>query len=290
MIRSMTAFARVEQDIDLGTLSWELRTVNHRYLEVSFRLPEELRVLEPAIRERINKRLRRGKVDVGLRFKPNTAVTTDISIDRVYVEKIVQGLTDVQRLLPQPGELNVSALELLKWPGVIQPRGFDPEPLHQCALNMLDNALDELMEGREREGEKLKAMLLQRCAGLTALVEAANLRLPDVLLNVRSRLQQRFEELQQSLDAQRLEQEIVLVAQKMDVAEELDRLQAHLSEVNHILAKGGTVGRRLDFLMQEFNREANTLGAKSADVETTRLSVDMKVLIEQMREQIQNIE
>ncbi len=286
----MTAFARVEQDIDLGTLSWELRTVNHRYLEISFRLPEDLRVLEPAIRQRINKRLSRGKVDVGLRFKANTAVTTDISIDRAYVEKIVQGLTDVQRLLPQPGELNVSALELLKWPGVIQPRGVDPEPLHQCALSMLDKALDELVASREREGEKLKAMLLQRCAGLTALVEAASLRLPEVLANVRLRLKQRFDELQQSLDAQRLEQEIVLVAQKMDVAEELDRLQAHLSEMNHILAKGGSVGRRLDFLMQEFNREANTLGAKSADVETTRLSVDMKVLIEQMREQIQNIE
>ena len=290
MISSMTAFARVEEESELGTLSWELRSVNHRYLDVSFRMPEELRVIEPTARERITKRLGRGKVEANLRFRSSNAGDNAINLDQDYAAKIVNALNEIQTLLPQPGELSVSAAEVLRWPGVIQPQELDLEKLQLLVLNLLDKALDELVEHRRREGEKLKAMILQRSEGMSELVNVAKQRLPEVMDQYRQRLLQRFEELKQTVDEQRLEQELVIVAQKIDVAEEMDRIDAHISELKHVLKKGGTAGRRLDFLMQEFNREANTLGSKSIDVETTRVSVDMKVLIEQMREQIQNIE
>lgn len=290
MINSMTSFARVELETMFGTLSWELRSVNHRFLEMAIRLPEELRSSEPSVRERIGQRLKRGKVDVSLRFKPSNVAAEEINLDKAFAAKLVNALMDIHQLMPQPEELNVDATEILRWPGVIQPQEVDQQKLQAEILALLDKALDQLLESRQREGEKLKAMILQRCEGMAELVEKAKQRLPEVLDNYRQRLLQRFEELKQSLDEQRLEQEIVIVAQKMDVAEELDRITAHISEVQHVLEKGGAVGRRLDFFMQEFNREANTLGSKSMDVDTTRISVDMKVLIEQMREQIQNIE
>lgn len=290
MISSMTAFARVEQENDMGVLSWELRSVNHRYLELSIRMPEELRALEMAARERINQRLGRGKVEATLRFKPTMKAVDEIHFDRDYAQKVVSALLSIQKLLPQLGEFNVSASEILRWPGVMQPQEQDQEKLHGSVLEMLDQALAEMTAHRQREGEKLEALILQRCDGMAELVEVAKKRLPEVMANYRQRLLARFDEIKQSVDEQRIEQELVLVAQKLDVAEELDRIGAHLSELQHVLKKGGAVGRRLDFLMQEFNREANTLGSKSMDVDTTRVSVDMKVLIEQMREQIQNIE
>ena len=290
MINSMTAFARVEQETPLGTISWELRTVNHRYLEMGLRLPDELRSMEPAVRECVAKRLKRGKLDASLRFKASNAEGDEINLDTDYARKLINALNDIQAMMPDSAETATAAGEVLRWPGVIKPQEMDQQALQSQVMQLLDQALTQVTDNRCREGEKLKEMILQRCDGMAELVDKAKQRLPQVLENYRQKLLQRFEELKQSVDEQRLEQEIVMVAQKMDVAEELDRIIAHISEVRHVLDKGGAVGRRLDFLMQEFNREANTLGSKSMDVETTRVSVDMKVLIEQMREQIQNIE
>jgi len=288
MIHSMTAFARREGETPWGVLTWELRTVNHRYLEISPRLPEDLRVLESAVRERINHALQRGKVDCQLRFQSLAQQSADFSLNKELISRLTTAAEEVDSQLQRPAPLN--ALEILRWPGVIQAPQPDHEQLAAAALLVLDDALQELQAIRAQEGAKLKELILQRCQGVATQADVAAQRLPEVRARLREKLVSRLAELKGELDPVRLEQEMTLLAQRLDVEEELDRLKVHIEEVRRVLGKSGPAGRRLDFLMQELHREANTLGSKSGDVETSRASMEMKVLIEQMREQVQNIE
>ncbi len=288
MIRSMTSFSRCEAQGEWGSLQLELRSVNHRYLELNLRLPEELRVLEPKIRERLNQRLGRGKVDCNMRYQPPAALSGELTINEPLVRKLAHASREVDALLYNPSPVN--SLDVLQWPGVLSVPAVDEGALRSEALSLLDRALDEMLQNREGEGEKLQALILQRCDSAAEVVTAVRARLPEVIDGVRERLRERLGELRQELDESRLEQEMVIAAQRLDVDEEMDRLETHLNEVRRVLEEDKPVGRRLDFLMQELNREANTLGSKSADAETTRASVELKVLIEQMREQVQNIE
>ncbi|MFA7388455.1 MAG: YicC/YloC family endoribonuclease [Thiohalobacteraceae bacterium] len=288
MIRSMTAFARQEQDGDWGALTWELRSVNHRYLEVSLRLPDELRSLESAVRERATRRLGRGKLDCTLRFKPAQRRGARLQLDTQALDQVVAACADIRGRLPDAAP--VDPLDLLRWPGVILEEAADPAPLAKAALELFDHALLDLIATREREGGQIRDILYARLDGMEPLVAGARTRLPETLARIRDKLRLRVEELTSNADPDRLEQELAFLAQKMDVDEELDRLTGHIAEVRRVLELAEPVGRRLDFLMQEFNREANTLGSKSADSETTRVSVELKVLIEQMREQVQNVE
>ncbi len=288
MIRSMTSFARREAQGEWGGVQLELRSVNHRYLELNLRLPEELRLLEPKIRERLNQRLGRGKVDCSVRFQAATAQSAELAINEELVKQLAHASREVDAILYNAAPVN--SLEVLQWPGVLQAPALDEERLRSETLALLDQAIDEMTEDRGREGEKLKAIILQRCDAAEVVVQGVRERLPEVLSAVRARLSERLAELRAEVNEERLEQELVITAQKLDVDEEMDRLQTHLDEVRNVLQSDKPVGRRLDFLMQELNREANTLGSKSADTETTRASVELKVLIEQMREQVQNIE
>lgn len=287
MIHSMTAFARRESQGDWGTFTIELRSVNHRYLELGLRLPEEVRVLEPRIRDKMNQALGRGKVDCTIRYQA-PAEYASLEINRELVTQLAHITREVDGIIYNPAPVN--SFDVLRWPGVLQLPTPDPERLHAEAMNLLDAALAELIATRAREGDKLKELLLQRCTAMTDIVAQVNTRRPEVLARARERLDTRLAELKGELDPARLEQELVLLAQRLDVEEELDRLAAHLDEVRRVLGQKEPVGRRLDFLMQELNREANTLSSKSQDVDTTRYAVDLKVLIEQMREQVQNIE
>ena len=288
MIHSMTAFARQDGQGAWGTLTVELRSVNHRFLEANIRLPEELRALETELRNRINQALGRGKVDCFVRYQAPEAGSDSFTINTELAKQLAHASREIDALLYNPSP--VHSIDLLRWPGVLQAPSPDPEQLNAEALKLLDSALAEMVENRAREGEKMREIILQRCSGMAEIVGKVRQRLPEVLQNQRERLQGRLDELKIELDPARLEQELVLIAQKVDVDEEMDRLATHVDEVRRVLDQSGPVGRRLDFLMQELNREANTLGSKSADTETTRASVDLKVLIEQMREQIQNIE
>ena len=288
MIRSMTAFARQEADTTLGSLSWEIRSVNHRYLETAIRLPEELRAAESAVRERLIARLGRGKVDCSCRYRPTGGALPPVTVDRDRLVRLLAACREVADQLEQSEPLN--PIELLRWPGVVREVEMDTRPLQEQALVLLDRTLDELIATREREGDKILDMLQQRCTAMDGLVENARRLLPEIRLATREKLLARLAELPTPADPGRLDQELVFLAQKMDVDEEMDRLSGHIEEVRHVLARDEPVGRRLDFLMQELNREANTLGSKSAAPETTRISVELKVLIEQMREQVQNAE
>ena len=288
MIHSMTAFARREGETPWGVLTWDLRTVNHRYLEISPRLPEDLRVLESQVRDRISNVLQRGKVECQLRLQSLVQQSSDFALNKELIARLVAATAEVDRMLDQPAAVN--AVEILRWPGVIQAPQPDHEQIAAAALTVLDEALAELASTRAREGAKLKALVLQRCEAVAAQAEIAGQRLPEVRARLREKLQTRLTEIKAELDPMRIEQEMVLLTQRLDVEEELDRLTTHLAEVKRVLDKPGPAGRRLDFLMQELHREANTLGSKSGDVETTRASMEMKVLIEQMREQVQNIE
>ncbi len=288
MIRSMTSFARCVSQGEWGSLQLELRSVNHRYLELNLRLPETIRVLEPKIRERISQRLGRGKVDCNIHFQPPVESAGEMVINEALVKKLAHATREVDALLYNPSPVN--SLDVMQWPGVMQPPALDEERVHSEALLLLDQAIEEMTQNRSREGEKLKAIILKRCDAADEVVKAVRARLPEVLAAVRNRLSERLADLRQELDENRLEQEMVIAAQKLDVDEEMDRLETHLTEVRRVLDSDKPVGRRLDFLMQELNREANTLGSKSADTETTSASVELKVLIEQMREQVQNIE
>ena len=288
MIHSMTAFARLEQRHSAGTLCWELRTVNHRYLEVSPRLPDEFRVLEGQLRERAAGALRRGKLDCQLRFQPAPASDTELVVDDALAARVLAAAGGLAGRMENPARID--PFDVLRWPGVLSVPEIDYGPVREAALDLFERGLAELGSTRAREGARLADMILERCAGIEVLVTTAANRLPEVLAHHRQRLTDKLAELRAELDQDRLEQEMALLANKLDVAEELDRLKAHLAEVRDVLQRDEAVGRRLDFLMQELNREANTLGSKSADVATTRVSVDLKVLIEQMREQVQNIE
>lgn len=287
MVHSMTAFARVEGAGAHGTLSWELRSVNHRYLEPHLRLPDAFRDLEGAVREALRQGLSRGKVECTLRFaEENTGKR--LQVDSQRAQQLISAAEEVAALIKQPAPLN--PLEVLAWPGVLVADAADPQALNAAALDLFNQALSELKNGRGREGTELAKLLNERLDAISAEVVALRELVPQMLANQRQKIECRFAEMQAELDPQRLEQELVLLAQKSDVAEELDRLTTHVGEVRRVLKAGGAAGRRLDFLMQELNREANTLGSKAFDPRSTQAAVNLKVLIEQMREQVQNIE
>ena len=286
MTASMTAFARHENSGDWGRATWEIRTVNHRYLDMSIRLPDELRYLEGAVREKISARLARGKVDCNLRYEADDGVPSNLPVNQVLAEKLIQAANS----LPVEAPAKLNPMDVLRWPGVIERESPDLEALAKQLIALLDGTLDILLEARQREGDKLQAMLVSRCDLAAEQVRNISSKLPAISEKLRERFLRKAEELQLELDNDRLEQEMLILAQKMDVAEELDRLDAHLDEVRSVLKLDEPVGRRLDFLMQELNREANTLGSKAASIDMSNVSVELKVLIEQMREQIQNIE
>ena len=288
MIRSMTAYARTNDDAPFGTITWELRTVNNRYLDQALRLPEEMRALDPAIRERVSGRLKRGKLDCSLKIQYAQTGSDGLPLNLELASQVASAGRQLADLLPDASSIN--PLELLRWPGVIETKAVDPDAANAAVLTSLESALDELVATREREGQRLETLISDRCDQIESIVSEVRVQLPQVIEDTRTRIRTRLEEVSEDLDPQRLEQEMVIFAQKVDVAEEVDRLDAHIQEVRAVLKRREPTGRRLDFLMQELNREANTLGSKSTDAGTTSASVDLKVLIEQIREQIQNVE
>jgi len=289
MIQSMTAFARTQAQGDWGTAVIELRSINHRYLEMSVRLPENLHILESIMRERIRHYIRRGKIECHLRYQPGDSTGTDISINHHLAVKLCDANEVIRKMLQHSAPVN--PMDVLQWPGILQIAELDLEKIQDSVAELLEKALQELVEVRIREGSDLKQLFLQRLETMKAELAKVRHRLPEIYNQQKARLIARFTDAQVELDSTRFEQEMVIWAQKIDVAEELERLDAHIAEVRRVLKQGGgSVGRRLDFLMQELNREANTLGSKSVDVDTTRASVELKVLIEQMREQVQNVE
>jgi len=289
MIASMTGFARRETSGEWGTLVCELRSVNHRFLEAGFRLPDELRAAEGELRARLTRQLRRGKVDCTLTYRRPQGAGSALEVDPVALERVLAVVHIVARTLREPAAA-VNALDVLRWPGVLREDGGSSEQLLAAAYAVFGATLEELIAARAREGARLRELLEQRCTALEALLVGVRARLPEVQARMRTRLNERLAELAASVDPERLEQELALLLQRLDVDEELERLAGHISEVRRVIGASEPAGRRLDFLMQELNREANTLSSKSQDLETTRSAVDMKVLIEQMREQVQNAE
>ena len=275
-------------ETNLGTLTWEIRAVNHRYLDVQFKLPEDLRPQEQAFRQRASNTLGRGKIECALFFRRALDQENDLRVDRGLVELIGHRISDLTAKLPNVAAVN--PIEILRWPGVVQQAELDLEPLVETAAELLERALEAISSMRASEGARIAGMLESRCAEVAKITQAVRARMPEVLAAVRAKQQERIAALDVEADPARLEVELALIATKLDVDEELDRLESHLVEIREAIAGDEPVGRRLDFLMQELNREANTLASKSADTETTRAAVDLKVLIEQMREQIQNVE
>jgi len=288
MISSMTAFGRTEESGPEGTSVWEIRTVNHRYLEISLRLPEELRMLESRFRECISARISRGKVDGTLRYEPPYSESNALPVNTDLVRSLIDAAHSIAAITPHTAPLNT--MDILRWPGVISRTTIDPEIISGPLVQHLNQALDVIVATRRNEGDKLRTILLERCGAAMEIVATMKIRIPEIIAGLREKLLAKAQELKVELDPERLEQEILLFAQKYDVTEEMDRLETHLNEVRRILDQAEPVGRRLDFLMQELNREANTLGSKSVHYDCTTASVNLKVLIEQLREQIQNIE
>ena len=288
MLKSMTGFARTERATAAGLIAWEIRSVNHRYLEVSLRLPEELRASEAEFRRAIGAVARRGKVDASFYVRPGPAAGRDLSIDEDLLDRLVEQANALRRRLGSEGRID--AVDLLRWPGVVKEAERDTAPLAAAAMGLLAETLAAFTTSRAAEGERIAQMLGIRASQVRTIVDEVSTRLPDVQSRIRAKMQERLAVLGADANPDRLEQEIALLVQKMDVAEELDRIKSHVEELGMTLAADEAVGRKLDFLMQEFNREANTLSSKSQDVETTRKAVELKVLIEQMREQIQNVE
>jgi uncharacterized protein (TIGR00255 family) len=289
MIRSMTGFASTERQHSFGRLTWELRSVNHRYLDIGFRVPEEFRILEPEIRRILGEFVSRGKVDAALRFTPAAAVaSSNLELNRELAMRLLSLHENMQDMagLKQDPDLR----SLMRWPGIVEERAPDPQPLHKAALELLAEAATGLQAARGREGEQLDAAIRERLQSIEVRVAQIRGWLPEIRDALRQKLLTRVADLQQPLDPGRLEQEIAFLSQKIDVDEELDRLDAHVKEALLALDRNDPVGRRLDFLMQEFNRESNTLSSKSVDNRTTQSAVELKVAIEQMREQVQNIE
>jgi len=271
-----------------GTLTCELRTVNHRYLEVSLRLPDELKTLDSDLRQAIHGALRRGKVDANLYLKSTAGITPSIELNEETLRHIVEKLREIGQKIGTSAPID--AMDLLRWPGVIRETDRDFAPVLAAVMELTNEALTELNEMRAREGARIRELIKQRCEAMQTTAKVVRTRLPEIGARIRTRVTERIAALGTTPDHERLEQELVMYAHKMDVDEELDRLDSHLTEIAGIIDSKEPAGRRLDFLMQELNREANTLSSKSQDVETTRAAVDLKVLIEQMREQIQNVE
>ncbi|MDP9007209.1 MAG: YicC family protein [Pseudomonadota bacterium] len=287
MIRSMTGFARRERQFPWGLLAWELKTVNHRFLELGCRLPEEFRAAESDFRAAVAASVRRGKVECSLHFRP-AVVATSLEVD---AELLASLTSRAQQVAAQAGiAARIDVLDLLRWPGVIRDGTRDTTPMIAAAQALLAEALSELTRSRDSEGGRLREALELRCAGLVEFSGRVTDRLPEIRTRMRAKLLDRIAQLVADVDQDRLEQELAILAQRLDVDEEIDRLRGHVTEVRKTFDGKEPAGRRLDFLMQELNREANTLSSKSQDIETTRAAVDMKVLIEQMREQVQNIE
>jgi len=288
MLHSMTGFARSIAETACGTLTCELRAVNHRYLDVQFRLPDDLRALEAEFRQQVGSSLGRGKVECTLHVRRTAPGETEIPVNEALIRQVAARLRDVSALLPDAR--GVDPIDVLRWPGVIVEPEIDTEPLAADARRVLGEALTALVAMRRSEGERIEAMLLGRLDDIARIAGQVRTRMPEVLVAARQKQKERVEKLDVAADPGRLEVELAIIAQKLDVDEELDRLESHAAEIRDALGSTEPVGRRLDFLMQELNREANTLGSKSGDTETTRAAVDLKVLIEQMREQIQNVE
>jgi uncharacterized protein (TIGR00255 family) len=287
MIRSMTAFAAGERSTEWGALACEIRAVNHRFLELGVRLPDELRALEPQLRERVGGRVSRGKLEVSLRFRPLAAARADISLNRPLVERLSAVAVSLSNKFPG---LRTEFTDLLGFPGVLEEMHIDHDGLQAEALALLDEVLGDFVQAREREGANLGRALAERLDGIEQVVAQVRGWLPEIREALQAKLHARVADLPQPLDPGRLEQEFVLWLQKLDVDEELVRLDSHVGEARRVLGLSEAVGRRMDFLLQEFNRESNTLGSKSVDSRTTRAAVELKVLIEQIREQVQNIE
>ena len=287
MPRSMTAFARNTVDFSWGSITCELRSVNHRFLEAGFRMPETLRQVEMSLREIARKKLTRGKVDISLQVALNNDDAT-VHIDMALAGRTIEIAQTLASELLNPAP--ISPLDIMRWPGVLTEQSVETENLHGAAIKTFTEAVDQLLEGRQREGDKLAEMIEERLCGIETQVAIVRENLPSILDHQRVRLNEKLEHLRAQVDSDRLEQEMVIIANRADVDEELDRLAAHISEIRRVLKSEEAIGRRLDFLMQELNREANTLGSKSIAGVTTQASVELKVLIEQMREQIQNLE
>ena len=289
MIRSMTGFARIERQYDFGRLSWEMRSVNHRYLDFGIRLPEEFRSLEADIRKSLGHYLSRGKIEASLRFfaasddsGSGLELNTELALDLLKVHRELTQLTSAEQA--------VDIDKMLNWPGMIEQKRPDPAPLQAAAMELLTETAQDLRASRGREGEQMANVIRERLVGVAELTTNIKAWLPEIRSALKQRMLNRISDLPQPLDPGRIEQEVAILAQKIDVDEELDRLDAHVEEVYRVLELDEPVGRRLDFLMQEFNRESNTLSSKSIDQRTTQAAVDLKVLIEQMREQVQNVE
>lgn len=287
MIYSMTAFARLEVKKDWGDAVWEIRSVNQRYLENFFRLPEQFRGLENTLREKLRQNLTRGKIECALRIETKKQTNAELNLNKELANQVIQSL---QWIKTQAGEGEINLTDVLRYPGVVEAQEQDLDAISQDLLTAFDELLKDFIAMRGREGEKLQAIIQQRLDAISVEADKVRSQMPAVLQWQRDRLLQRFEEAKISLDPQRVEQEMILLAQRVDVAEELDRLQMHVKETTNILKKGGAVGRKLDFMMQELNRESNTLASKSINADITASAVELKVLIEQMREQIQNLE
>jgi len=288
MIASMTGFARRETTGSWGTLVCELRSVNHRFLEAGFRLPDELRAAEGELRTRLARQVRRGKVDCTLSYRRPQGAGAALDVDPVALQRLMTAVEVVTRSVREPSTVN--ALDVLRWPGVLREESASGEQLLAVTYAVFGATLEDLVAARAREGMRLRELLEQRCAALEALVASVRARRGEVQVRLRERLHERLAEISASVDHERLEQELALLLQRLDVDEELERLGGHIAEVRRVIGGAEPAGRRLDFLMQELNREANTLSSKSQDLDTTRTAVDMKVIIEQMREQVQNAE
>ncbi|MGA9574208.1 MAG: YicC/YloC family endoribonuclease [Lysobacterales bacterium] len=289
MIRSMTGFARVERQFEFGRLGWEMRSVNHRYLDFGLRLPEEFRPLESDIRTCLGQFLSRGKIEANLRYTAEPgAISSRLELNLGLAREILVVHDELARLAGVEQQADIS--QMIKWPGLIEEKRPDPAPLQEAAMELLIQAAQELQASRSREGEQMANAIRERLAGVATLTARIRQWLPEIRTALKQKMLERLADLSKTLDPGRIEQEVVILAQKIDVDEELDRLDAHVEEVYRVLDLEEPVGRRLDFLMQEFNRESNTLSSKSVDQRTTQAAVDLKVLIEQMREQVQNVE
>lgn len=288
MIYSMTGFAVATADLDSGSLTLELRSVNSRYLDLQLRIPEELRAAEPALRDTITTRLSRGKVECRINFSARNAASNSVQLNQSLLQQLAKWNNDVRQTIPEAQSLTVN--DVLRWNGMLESAPVNAAELHSSLIELMKNALAEFSASRAREGEKLKEFLLQRVEQIESLRVAVAPHIPAAIAQHEEKMRTRLRDALGSDDDERVRQEITLYASKIDVDEELSRLHSHLAEMRRVLAQGGAVGKRLDFLMQELNREANTLGSKSVDAEVSRSAMEIKILIEQMREQIQNLE